>query len=86
MTARDAAQLQRSDEEQFAYAVTQHTALLTHNRTDFERLAEEYFVAGRTHYGLILAVRRPTYEIVRHLLIILNYVAADEIQDQIRYI
>jgi len=37
-------------------------------------------------YGIIIAVRRPPYEIVRRLSLILNQVTADEIQNQLRYI
>lgn len=85
-TARAAGQLQKSDPEQLAYAVSQQKALLTHNRLDFEALAQAYFAARHTHYGIIVAVRRPPQEIARRLLGILNHVTADEIIDQIRYI
>jgi hypothetical protein len=75
-----------SDAEQLAYAVSQHKALLTHNRRHFEALAQSYAATGRIHYGMILAVRRQPYEIARRLLLILNYVTADEMEDQVRYI
>ena len=86
ITARAAGQLQKSDSEQLAYAVSRQKALLTHNRLDFEALAQAYFAARQTHYGIIVAVRRPPQEIARRLLAILNHVSADEIMDQIRYI
>lgn len=86
ITTRDAAQLKKNDEDQLAYAVSQKKALVTHNRADFERLAEEYFSSGRMHHGIILAVRHSPQEIARRLLIILNQVTADEMQNQIRYI
>ncbi len=85
-TARDAGQLEKSDEEQLAYAVSQRKTLLTHNRHDFEALAREYASAGKTHYGIILAVRYPPYEVVRRLMRFLNHVTADEMQNQVRYI
>lgn len=85
-TARGAGQLGRSDAEQLAYAVSQGKALLTHNRDDFAVLAQTYFAAGWTHYGIVLAVQRPPREIVRRLLAILNRVTADELRDQVRYI
>ncbi len=53
---------------------------------DFEALAQEYFIAGKTYYGIITAVRRPVYELVQRLLVILNGVTAREIENQIRYI
>jgi predicted nuclease of predicted toxin-antitoxin system len=85
-TARESGQLRKSDAEQLAYAVRQRKALLTHNRGDFEALAQTYFQTGQPHYGIIIAVRRLPYEIVRRLLVILNQVTADEFQDQVRYI
>ena len=85
-TTRDAGRRQRSDADQLVYAVRQRKALLTHNRTHFEQLAREYFESGKIHYGIILAVRRPPQEIVRRLLVILDRVAAEEMQNQIRYI
>jgi predicted nuclease of predicted toxin-antitoxin system len=85
-TTRDEHQLQNDDDEQLAYAVRQHRTFLTHNRSDFEALAEAYAAAGKTHYGIILAVRYPPYELVRRLIRILNNVTADEIENQVRYI
>ena len=85
-TTQEAGQIQNSDAEQLAYAVKQKASVLTHNRVHFEAHAREYFAAGRTHYGIIIAVRRPVYDLVQRLLIILNNVTADEMQNQIRYI
>ena len=86
LTTREAGQLTRSDAEQLAYAVTQGRTFLTHNRVDFIELAKTYSDEGKMHHGMILAVRRPTYEVARRVLIILNSVMADEMRDQIRYI
>ncbi len=85
-TARDVGQLSKSDQEQLAHAVTQRKALLTHNRTDFEKIAQEYFATGRTHNGIILSARRSPYEIARRLLLLLNHVTPDEMKNQVRYI
>ncbi|HXO22791.1 MAG TPA: DUF5615 family PIN-like protein [Thermoanaerobaculia bacterium] len=85
-TARAAGQLGTSDSAQLAYAAGSHKTLLTHNRRDFERLAEEYVSSGRSHCGIILATRKHPQEIVRRLLLVLNRVTPEEIQDQIRYI
>ncbi len=86
MTTQEAKQLSKSDEEQMAYAVSQQKTIFTHNRSDFERLAEEYFSSEKEHYGIIIAVRRQPYEILQRLLAILNSVTADEIKNQLRYI
>ena len=85
-TTREEARLGSSDAAQLAYATSIGRTLLTHNRTDFEALARTYAVTHRQHYGIILAVRRPPYELVRRLLQILNHVTADEMIEQVRYI
>lgn len=86
ITTQEAGQTGKDDTEQLAYAVGQQKTILTHNRSDFELLAQQYFVTGQTHYGIIIAARRSPYEIVRRLLTILNQVAADEMENQLRYI
>ncbi len=86
ITTRDAGLLQNSDADQLAYAVSQRKTFLTHNRADFEALAQEYADANKEHYGIILAARHPPYEFVRRLMRILNNVTADEMEDQVRYI
>lgn len=85
-TTPEARQRGKSDAEQLHYAVSQRATLVTHNRADFEVLGREYFNSGRKHYGIVIAVRRPAFEIARRLLVILDRVTADEIEDQIRYV
>ena len=86
ITTRAVGQLGKSDADQLAYAVSQKMTLLTHNRVDFERLAKQHFALGKTHHGIIIAVRRPPNDIARRLLLILNQTTADEMQNQLRYI
>lgn len=85
-TTREVSHMGAADDEQLIYAVSQRRALLTHNRDDFARLAQEYFEGGRSHYGVIVAVRRPPHEIVRRLLLILNQTTSDEMENQVIYI
>lgn len=85
-TAHQAKQLGKTDAEQLDYAVGQKAAILTHNRTDFEGLAQAYFEQSKRHYGIIVAVRNPYQEIVQRLLTILNSTTADEMENQILYI
>ena len=85
-TTQEAGRKNAGDEEQLEYAVSQRRALLTHNRDDFARLAQVYFDAGRKHYGVIIAVRRPPHEIVRRLLTILNQTTSGEAEDQVIYV
>ena len=86
ITTRDAGGLTKTDEEQLDFAVNQQATMLTHNRLDFERLAGQYILEDKTHYGIILATRHSPYEITRRLLLILNEVTADEMKNNIRYI
>jgi predicted nuclease of predicted toxin-antitoxin system len=86
LTVRDAGQLQASDDDQLAYAVNQQRTLVTHNRSDFEELIQNYFDTERKHYGVILAVRRSPQEIAQRLLVILNQITVDEMENQVRYI
>jgi hypothetical protein len=65
ITTHGEGRLGRSDSEQLAYAVSLGRALLTHNRADFEALAESYSADGLDHYGIILARRCPPYELAR---------------------
>jgi hypothetical protein len=85
-TTQEAGHLGKDDNEQLAYAVSRQKTFLTHNRVHFEALGRQYFASGQTHYGIIIAVRRPPYAIVRRLLTLINSVTADEMQNQLRYI
>jgi predicted nuclease of predicted toxin-antitoxin system len=76
----------KSDPQQLEYAVKQKSVIVTHNRVDFEKLARQYFFDNQTHYGIIIAVQRPPYEIAERLLKILNDFTADEMTNQIIYI
>ena len=73
------------DEQQLEYAAAENLTLLTHKRADFEALARRWLSTGRTHAGILIAVRRPVHDIARRLLVILNDVTAEEMQNQIRY-
>jgi len=85
-TTQEAGQIGASDEEQLAFASSRGQAILSHNRADFETLGRQYFEEGRPHSGIIIAVRRRPMELVHRVLVLLNRVAADEIENQIRYI
>jgi hypothetical protein len=75
-----------ADLQQLEYAVSRQSAVVTHNRLDFEELAQQYFAAGQTHYGIIVSVQRLPYEIAERLLSVLNDFTADEMKNQIIYI
>jgi len=85
-TTLDAQNLGRSDQEQLEFAIVHKQTLLTHNRADFEALAQSYFSSTRLHHGIIIAMRRRPHTIVARLLAVLNSRTKDEIQNQLLYI
>ena len=85
-TAREEGQLGKDDSEQLDYAIQLGRAIVTHNRNDFLALANTYYAIGRSHYGIVIARRRPPNELVRLLTTILDHTTADELQNQVRYI
>jgi hypothetical protein len=85
-TTQGAGRVSSDDADQLAYAVNLQAAMFTHNRSDYEALAEDYFAAGRTHFGIIIAVHRRPYDLSRRLLSVLDQMTADEMQNQLVYI
>ena len=85
-TTLNAGRLGATDDQQLAYVAENQMAILTHNRVHFDRLASQYIATGRTHHGIIIAVRRRPHEIARRLLLLLNQVTANEMYNQVRYI
>ncbi len=87
LTVRDAGRLHLADEAQLAFAVQEQRAMVTHNRTDFELLHEQYLAAQQPHFGVIIAKRRPHDAIVvRKLLSLLDSLSGEEMRNQLRYI
>ena len=85
-TTQEGGNLGKTDAEQFEFTKSRKFVLLTHNRVDFEKIAQEHFESNKTHYGLIIAARHPPQEIVQRLLKVLNTFTADEMKNQIIYI
>jgi hypothetical protein len=79
VTTQETGRLGATDEQQLIYAASQHCALLTQRRADFESLRQASVATSREHLGIIIAVRRPPHEIARRLLLILNHVTTDEL-------
>lgn len=51
ITARDANLLGADDQTQLTNAIHEQRAILTHNRADFELLAEQCAINQQRHYG-----------------------------------
>lgn len=85
-TTNEAGRKGQSDPEQLEYAIGLQSAIVTHNRIDFEELAQEYFASGKNHYGIVIAVQRQPRDIAKRLLDVLDNFTADEMRNQIIYI
>jgi predicted nuclease of predicted toxin-antitoxin system len=73
VTAVVSGNLGRPDEEQLAFAAQESRVIITHNRTDFENLAIDWWGQQRQHAGIVMAIRRASpYELLRHVLPVLR--------------
>ena len=86
ITTRDASREGSNDPEQLAFAADRRLAIVTHNRDDYLRLAEQYRSARQYHAGIIIAVRRTPYELAAKLRFLMNDITADEMDNQVYYI
>jgi len=86
VTTQDVGRKGASDPAQLQYAAERGYAILTHNRTDFEELAAEYFASGKNHCGIVILADNSPQEIARRMISILNDFTADEMTNQIIYI
>lgn len=85
-TTIDAGQAGREDEEQLQFATDRGMCVVTRNRSDFEELAGKWYAAGRSHAGIVIAVRRRPEQIAGRLSQLMDNVTADEIIGEIMYI
>lgn len=82
IAAHEADLISDSDETHLAYAAEYKMILLTSNRDDFIRLAREWVVAGRDHYGIVVAPQfsnRQFGELLRLVLNMLDQVMVDDL-------
>ena len=85
-TTQDAGLRGATDLEQWRHATAENFVLFTHNRQDFEALAKQGMEAGRDHAGLILAFRRPPYELCRRALKVLADALATDFRNRLVYV
>lgn len=85
LTTLEARRLGRADRAQLEFAVIEGRVLVTHNRVHFERLAKGYFDLGGSPAGII-AVRRPSRQLLVRLLQVLDRLTADEFSNQRVYV
>ena len=78
-----------SDLDQLAYAVEQRRTLLTFNIADFIRLAREYQVKGKSHYGIIVSpqIKGDQFKLLLRLVLnLLHRVDIDSLKDSVRFL
>lgn len=85
-TAREENQLGNTDEAQLQFAREHQRAIVTHNRSDFQRLVQVSFDSGDAHRGVVIARRRPPSAIAKRLTVLLNTHTARELRNQVVYI
>lgn len=70
-----------SDEEQLAFAASRGWTILTCNKKDFARLAQDWYADGREHAGIVLSRQfstERTGELLRQACNLLDRVSAEE--------
>jgi hypothetical protein len=66
------------------YAISDGRAILTFNKRHFEPLYEEYWNAGKKHFGIIVSEHIALGELLRRTLKLLDNVSADEMENNFK--
>lgn len=83
----EAGLLEASDEEQLAYAVSQHRALVTHNIKHFPGEHARWVKAGREHWGILILVGHSAVGAwLRRMENLLNRFSAEELQNRLLFL
>jgi predicted nuclease of predicted toxin-antitoxin system len=86
ISAREAGRKQASDLEQLEFATSEGRAILSFNIADYEALAEQYFLEGKEHCGIIVSPRRYFRELLHRLLKLLHQVEDTDLKNQLWYL
>jgi hypothetical protein len=87
-TTQEASMLERSDEEQLAYAAAQNRVVVTSNAGDFARLHRDALSSGQSHAGIIIVLqsRLSIGEIIRRLFHLAQTRTPAELQNELIYL
>jgi len=86
LTTIAAGHLGETDEAQLEFALQETRVLITHNRTDFEQLAVQWWNQQKDHAGIVLAIRRAnSYDLLRHVLSVLGMYDQDGWRNVVMY-
>lgn len=75
-----------TDEEQLIYAAAEGRALFTYNTSDYLKLHLDWQKRNQEHFGIVVSDQLRIGETIRRLLNLLNYVAADEMRNEILWL
>ncbi len=74
------------DEWQLRFAVDQERAILTHDVGDYSRLAGQWALDGRTHFGIVLVRRTPTPALIPRVAAFLRQTRAADLYNVTRWV
>ena len=75
-----------SDEEQLGFAMQAGRVILTHNIKHFRELHRKYWEAEKEPCGIVVSDELEFGELLRRTLRLLNYLSANEMRGQIRFL
>lgn len=80
--------LERSDEEQLAWAAEHERVVYSSNRRDFYRIHSEWMSAGKSHFGVILGhqQRYSIGEQMYRLLRLIHHFTAEDMRNRIEFL
>jgi hypothetical protein len=89
LVPRETGMAKATDEAHLVRAASEGRVLITHDFKDFSRIATEWFEAGRSHAGIILAPQPPAppYRMfVTRLLILPDELSAEELFSLVQWV
>jgi len=84
VAAYEAGNVEVPDPVHLEFAASEGRALLTCNTRDFSPLFDEWWEAGKEHYGIIVSKQLGLGEMLRRVLNLLSSVTADEMRNNHR--
>ena len=87
ISAHEVGGLQLTDPEQLERASNDGRTLLTYNYHDFLRINEEWFIAGRSHAGIVISYRQYARSelgtLSRAAVVLLESLTAEDLRDSV---
>lgn len=87
ISAHEVAALRLEDAEQLERAASEGRTLLTYNYHDFLRISDEWFMAGRSHAGIVISYRQYSRHelgsLFRTVVALLESLTAEALQDSV---